>query len=106
MTSSRLAPRRACASLVGFAIALLSPLAFAGARICTTADTLLFGNQAIGTISTQHASVSNCGDAPFTFTGVFPDASNGRAWQVSTGCATAQSLAPGMSCAIDVTFAP
>jgi hypothetical protein len=111
MTFPRVAPRRACASAIRPVAVFLfclaaSPIAFADARICASADTLLFGNQPTNTIATRHASVSNCGDAPFAFTGVFPDASNGRAWQVSTGCATGQSLAPGMSCAIDVTFAP
>lgn len=111
MTSSRIAARGARASGILSALAFVlcmacSPGAFAEPRICTSADTLLFGNQAIGTIATRHASVSNCGDAPFAFTGVFADPSNGRAWQLATGCATGGSLAPGASCGIDVTFAP
>ena len=81
-------------------------LACADARICTSADTLLFGNRALGSSTTQHATVTNCGDAPFSFTGVAPDAANGPAWHVATTCATGQALAPSAACTVDVTFAP
>jgi len=95
--------RRMCAFL---ALALLSGGALADARICTSADTLLFGNRAVGTSSVQHAIVSNCGDAPFAFTGVFPHGANGPDWHVATTCTTGQTLAAGASCTIDVTFSP
>jgi hypothetical protein len=60
----------------------------------------------VGSSTVQHATVSNCGDAPFTFTGVAPDAANGPAWHVATTCATGQVLGPGAACTVDVTFAP
>ena len=84
----------------------LSSNAAADGRMCTSADTLLFGNRTVGTSTVQHSTVTNCGDAPFSFTGVFPDASNGPAWRVATTCATGQTLAAGASCTVDVTFAP
>jgi hypothetical protein len=85
---------------------LVSGQALADARMCTSADTLLFGNRDVGTSTVQHASVTNCGDAPFSFTGVFPHSANGPAWLVATTCATGQTLAAGASCSVDVTFAP
>jgi hypothetical protein len=80
--------------------------AAAASRICTSADTLLFGNRAVGTTSTLRSTVSNCGDAPFSFTGVDVHPATGPDYRVDTTCATGQTLGPGTSCSIDVTFAP
>ena len=78
----------------------------AAGRICTSADTLLFGNQPVGSSATQTAAVSNCGDAPWSFTGVSLDSATGPDYHVDTTCATGQTLAPGASCSVSVTFAP
>jgi len=100
------ASSRACGIFAVAVLGLLSGHALADARMCTSADTLLFGNREVGTSTVQHATITNCGDAPFSFTGVFPHASNGPDWHVATTCATGQTLAAGASCGIDVTFAP
>jgi hypothetical protein len=112
MKPSSIARRRTGASSRmrgAFAVAvlcLLSGHALADARTCTSADTLLFGNREVGTSTVQHSTVTNCGDAPFSFTGVFPHGANGADWHVVTTCATGQTLAAGASCSIDVTFSP
>ena len=86
--------------------ALASPHAAAYARMCTTADTLLFGNQAVGTSTTRRSVISNCGDEPWRFTGVSVHPSTGAAFQVDAACVTGQTLVPGGACNVDVTFAP
>jgi hypothetical protein len=80
--------------------------AHAAGRICTSADTLLFGNQLAGTRATQMATVSNCGDSAWTFSGVSLHPATGPAWRVDTTCTTGQMLAPGAACTVSVTFAP
>ena len=84
----------------------ISSAASASGLICTSADTLQFGNRAVGTVTTANATVTNCGDVPFTFTNVNVHAATGPAFQVSTTCATGLTLAPGAACALGVTFAP
>ena len=80
--------------------------AHADGRICTSADVLLFGNQQVGTSATQTAIVSNCGDQPWSFTGVSVHPATAPAWQINSACATGQTLGPGQSCAIAVRFLP
>ena len=85
---------------------LVAGTACADGRICISRDVLLFGEQAVGTSVTQSASVANCGDAPFAFTGVSVHPATAPAYTVDTTCATGQTLAPGASCDARVTFAP
>ena len=80
--------------------------AVAGGQICTSADTFIFGNRAVGSSSTANATVTNCGDAPWSFTDVSVDPATGPAFHVSTICATGLMLAPGGTCAVGVRFAP
>jgi hypothetical protein len=87
-------------------LCLVASSAWADGRICASRDVLLFGDQAVGTAVTQAAVVSNCGDAPFAFTEVSLHPATAPAYHVASTCATGQSLAPGQSCRIDVTFAP
>jgi hypothetical protein len=66
--------------------------AVAAGQICTSADTFMFGNRAVGSSTTANATVINCGDAPWSFSDV--SASGHRpAFHVSTTCATGLSLA-------------
>jgi hypothetical protein len=92
--------------VVGLALAVCATQAAASSRICTSADTLLFGNRTVGSSTTLHSTVSNCGDASFAFTGVSVHTATGPDYRVDTTCATGQTLAPGATCSIDVTFAP
>jgi hypothetical protein len=87
-------------------VAAFAPAAFAAGRICTSDDTLLFGNRAVGTTTTATATVGNCGDAPWSFTDVSVHPATGPAFAVSTSCATGATLAPGEGCSIAVRFAP
>ena len=80
--------------------------AWADGRLCLSRDTLLFGNQATGTPATLSSVASNCGDAPFRFTEVSVHPGTAPAFDVASTCATGQTLAPGQSCRLDVTFAP
>src|SRR5262245_21632580 len=80
--------------------------ACAAGRICISRDVMLFGEQAVGTAVTQSAAVSNCGDAPFSFTDVSVHPSTAPSYGIATSCATGQTLGPGASCSVDVTFAP
>jgi hypothetical protein len=92
--------------------ALLLPLwlaaasAFADGRICTTQDVLLFGNVVTGTAPTLSSVVTNCGDAPWSFTDVSIHPATAAAYHVATSCTTGRTLAPAESCRIEVTFAP
>jgi hypothetical protein len=100
--------RQRCA--LSFALLLLagSEVSDAGATgaFCTSADTLLFGNQAVGSSTTANATVTNCGDAPWSFTGVSVDPATGPAFQVNTTCTTGMMLVAGASCNVSVVFAP
>jgi hypothetical protein len=80
--------------------------AAAGGRICTSDDTFMFGNRAVGSSNTANATVTNCGDAPWSFTDVSVDPATGPAFQVSTTCATGLTLAPSATCTVSVLFAP
>jgi hypothetical protein len=95
---------------MNFALALLAAGAAidasAAGQICTSDDTVMFGNRAVGSSTTANATVSNCGNAPFSFTDVSIDPATGPGFQVSTTCTTGLSLAPGATCSVNVTFAP
>jgi hypothetical protein len=80
--------------------------AAASGRICTSADTFMFGNRAVGTTTQANATVSNCGDAPWSFTDVSVHPATGPAFQVSTTCKSGLTLAPGGTCTVSVRFAP
>ena len=78
----------------------------AGARFCSSADTLLFGNRTVGTNTAMSATVTNCGDAAWSFTEVSVDPATGAAFHPFTTCSTGLSLPPGGKCTIDVLFSP
>ena len=80
--------------------------AAADGRICTSDDTFVFGNRAVGSSTTANAMVSNCGDAPWSFTDVSVHLATGPAFQVSATCTTGLTLAPGATCTVSVRFAP
>jgi hypothetical protein len=94
----------------GLSLTLLLLAAGTGAgaagQICTSDDTLLFGNREVGSRTTVNATVTNCGDAPWSFTGVSVDPATGPEFQVSTTCTTDATLTPGASCSVTVLFAP
>jgi hypothetical protein len=89
--------------LTGFACA---PWAHASGLFCITTDNFLFGNQAVGSSASQSAVVSNCGDAPWSFTTVSVDPATEAGYHVSTTCASGQTLQPGATCTATVVFAP
>src|SRR3982074_1717598 len=80
--------------------------AAANGRICTSDDTFMFGNRAVGSSTMANATVSNCGDAPWSFTDVSVHPATGPAFHVSTTCTTGLTLAPGATCTVSVAFAP
>jgi hypothetical protein len=80
--------------------------AAASGQFCASDDTLLFGNRAVGSRTTASATVTNCGDAPWSFTDVSVDPATGPEFQVSTTCTTGLTLRPGAGCAVNVLFAP
>lgn len=80
--------------------------AVAGPRICTSRDTLVFGNRTVGSSTSASVTVTNCGDAPWSFTDVSVHPATGPAFQVSTTCLTGATLGPGGACTLDVRFAP
>jgi hypothetical protein len=80
--------------------------AVAGGRICTSDDTLMFGNRAVGSSTTATATVTNCGDAPWSFTDVSVHSATGPAFRVDTTCTTGLTLAPDAICTVSVVFAP
>ena len=92
--------------LVVVAALFASCLAHAAGRICTSADTLWFGQQEVGTVVSTTVTVRNCGDATFAFTGVSVHPATNAAFHVDAACRTDLSLAPGETCTIDVSFAP
>ena len=97
---------RLLSAFCGLFVCVLSSPAPAAARLCTTADTLSFGQRPVGTTTSASVVVSNCGDAPFDFTDVSPHAATNAAFRVQTTCATGMTLASGDQCAISVAFAP
>lgn len=91
-----------------FVLACLAVVSSAGAqgRFCATDDTFLFGNRPVGSSTAATATISNCGDQPWSFTDVSIDPPTGAAYHVSRTCATGLTLVPGASCSVTVTFAP
>src|SRR5947207_12716810 len=100
--------RRSCH--LRFALVLLVGGAFTdaagGGRICASDDTFTFGDRAVGSITTANATVTNCGDAPWSFANVSVHAATGPAFQVSSTCTTGLTLTPGETCAVSIRFAP
>jgi hypothetical protein len=84
----------------------LASVAGAQGTFCIDDDTLLFGNRSVGSSMSATATVSNCGNQPWSFTDVSIDPATGPAWHVSTSCATGLVLSPGASCSVAVRFAP
>jgi hypothetical protein len=92
--------------LVAFACLLFASVAAAQGSYCLSKDTLLFGNQLVGSVSSQSVTVSNCGNQPWMFTNVAIHPATGPAWHVDTDCATGLTLQPGASCSVTVMFEP
>ena len=97
---------RGLAAALALAGAAAAPAAHADGGYCSSRDVLQFGNRVVGTRTSASATISNCGDAPWSFTRVSVHPSTAPAFDVATTCATAQVLAPGQSCTIAVEFAP
>jgi hypothetical protein len=98
--------RRRLAAVVVAAALLLPAGAHGASRFCIDADTLQFGNQSVGSTSTQTVGVRNCGNVAWTFTGIATHPATSAAFDVATTCANGATLAPGDACAASVTFAP
>ncbi|HEX5864131.1 MAG TPA: choice-of-anchor D domain-containing protein [Casimicrobiaceae bacterium] len=101
LTSARIA--RLLLGIAGLAIA---SYAAAQGRFCASDDTLIFGNRTVGSSTSATATISNCGDQPWSFTDVSIDPATGAAYHIGRTCATGLALAPGASCTVTVTFAP
>jgi len=97
---------RAFARLATVVVAALSSPAFAASRICMSTDTLMFGQQPVGSSTYATVSVSNCGDAPFAFTDVSRHGATNAAYRTQTTCSTGMTLDPGDACAATVWFEP
>jgi hypothetical protein len=95
-----------CRFLVAVACLAFVSLAGAQSSYCLSNDTLLFGNQQVGSVASAGATVSNCGTQPWSFTNVSIHPATGAAWQVNTDCATGLTLAPGAHCSVTVIFEP
>ncbi len=78
----------------------------AAGLICTSRDTLVFGNRALGSSTMATSTVTNCGDAPWSFRDVGVHPATGPAFHVASTCTSGETLAPGASCTVGVTFAP
>src|SRR6201998_4670133 len=92
--------------LLALACLLFASAAAAQAGYCLSRDTLLFGNQRVGSVSSQSVTVSNCGSQPWSFTNVAIDPASGSAWHVNTDCATGLTLGPGVACSAPVVLQP
>src|SRR6202165_3646088 len=105
-----LRPLRCLSSVLSVSLLLVAGSAVteavAGGRICTSNDTFMFGNRSVGSSATAVATVTNCGDAPWSFSDVSVHPATGPAFQVSTTCTTGLTLAPGATCTVSVVFAP
>ncbi len=80
--------------------------AAAQGRLCASQQTLIFGNEFIGSSTTANVTISNCGSAPWSFSEVSTDPATGLGWHISSGCTGGLALAPGAACLLNVTFAP
>ncbi len=74
----------------------------AAGHICTSADTIEFGNLPVGNSATASATVSNCGDAAWSFTNVYVDPATGPEFHVDTTGTTGLTLMPGATCGVSV----
>ena len=92
--------------LLGIAGLIVASYSGAQGRFCASDDTLLFGNRPVGSSTSATATISNCGDQPWSFTDVSIDPATGPAYHVGATCATGLTLAPGGACSVTVTFAP
>jgi len=86
-------------------LALAAPV-HAASRICTSADTLTFGQHEVGTSTRASVTVSNCGDSAFAFTDVSRHTATNGAYRIDARCVTGMTLAAGDACTIDVWFEP
>lgn len=75
-------------------------------RFCISNDTLLFGNLELGSSASATATITNCGDQPWSLTDVRIDPVTGAAFHVSGSCAAGVTLAPSATCTVTVSFAP
>jgi len=79
---------------IGVALPTLSP-----------SGSLAFGSQVLGTVSSaQTVTLSNLGTSTLTVSSILIGGSNGSSFESSNNCGN--TLAPGATCAISVTFAP
>ena len=92
--------------LLGIAGLVVASCGGAQGRFCASDDTLLFGNRLVGSSTSATATISNCGDQPWSFTDVSIHPATGPAYHVGATCATGITLAPGGACSVTVTFAP
>ena len=97
-----------CRSALAFGALVLcgACIAQASGRLCTSSDVFNFGNRAVGSSTAAHATVTNCGDAPWSFTDVSVHPATGPAFAVTTSCVSGAVLAPGAQCTVGVVFAP
>jgi hypothetical protein len=91
-----------------FALACVASVSgvMAQPRLCTAGDTLLFGNQEVDSSRSQTATISNCGDQPWSLTDIRVDPATGAAFHVNGSCSAGLTLVPGASCTVTVAFAP
>ena len=102
--SFRSFPRAAVTALLLVVVSLASSAVLAQSRFCIDRDTIVFGDRPVGSTSSVSVTVTNCGSAPFSFTGVNLQAGGG--FTAQSACVTGAVLAPGASCSATVTFAP
>jgi hypothetical protein len=95
-----------CLVILAGGCASVSFGAAAASRICMSADTLSFGQRPVASSTAASVAVSNCGDAPFSFTNVSPHAATSVAYRIETACTTGMTLTPGEQCAATVYFEP
>jgi hypothetical protein len=98
--------RGGLALLLALVGAVATTPAHADGRYCSSRDAVQFGNRAVGTSTTANVTISNCGDRPWSFTGVSVHPATGPAFHVDTTCVTSLVLAAGQSCTIGIEFAP
>jgi hypothetical protein len=96
----------AAAALAAVLAATPAPPAIAAGRLCLSTSTVSFGNRLVGSETTAGATVTNCGNASWSFTSVRADPATGAAYHPVTGCAKGSTLAPGDQCTVTVRFAP
>jgi hypothetical protein len=104
VAAARFLLRLVCVTLL--LLAGVAQQAHAAGRWCISNDVLQFGNRAVGSNTTANVTVSNCGDADWSFTEVSVHPSTGPAFHVSGTCATGLTLGPGQACSVTVLFSP